>query len=206
MKKYKYIFDFDDTLFKNTEMLKPRIFSMIAKATGLSEKDIETRYYIPAVRDHFSLIEFIKELFVEKEIPEEGADSLFQEIMGESHQFLNMDLVEEMKKIPREDRFIVTTGQYDFNWSKLAYSGILEYFNISHIVVVPGEKSKAVKKICYDNKDFTVVFIDDKPRFIEELDKANIPNLQCILYDGKNLSELVRKIEGYRSDELRGIK
>ncbi|MFA6520292.1 MAG: hypothetical protein WCT44_01640 [Candidatus Paceibacterota bacterium] len=206
MAKYKYIFDFDDTLFKNTELLKPRIFSMISKATGTSEKDIETRYYTPAIRDHFSLIEFIQEFFTQKGIPQDGVDSLFKEIMSESHKFLNVELLEEIKKIPPEDCYIVTTGRQDWNWSKLAYSGILEYFIPQNIVVVPGKKSRSIRNICHENKDFTVIFIDDKSRFIEELKQEKVPNLQCLLYKGENLTELVKKIEGYRSSELRGLK
>jgi hypothetical protein len=203
----KYIFDFDDVLFKNTEMLKPRIFKMIADSAGITEKEVETEYYIPEARDSFSLMEFIMTIFQKRNVPENKADHLFQEIMVECRNFLNMELLEEVKKINKEDLFIVTTGKNEWNWSKLTYSGILEYFNINNIRVVSGDKGEAISKICDENKEDEILFVDDKTRFVEELNSLHIPNLTCVKYEqGKSLSELMEKEEMFESHEMRKLR
>src|SRR3989344_2820925 len=187
----KYIFDFDDVLFKNTEMLKPRMFQLIAVA-GIDEETIKGDYYRPEVRwQQFSLLNFIKKLFTAHNITGKDPKKLYEEIMSECHNFLNMDLVEEIKKLGKENCYIVTNGEDEFNNDKLKYSGILNYFKKYHVKIVPDDKGDVIEEICRENKNEKIFFFDDKTCFIDELKKRNIPNLTSVLYEGESLPELL---------------
>jgi len=183
----KYIFDFDDVLFKNTEMLKPRMFQLIAVA-GIDEETIKGDYYRPEVRwQQFSLLNFIKKLFTAHNITGKDPKKLYEEIMSECHNFLNMDLVEEIKKLGKENCYIVTNGEDEFNWDKLRYSGILNYINEENVRVVPDTKKDAIKEICDLNRESRVLFIDDKAQFTQDINFADCPNLTTIVYRGEKL-------------------
>ncbi|MFZ2150330.1 MAG: HAD hydrolase-like protein [Minisyncoccia bacterium] len=195
----KYIFDFDDVLFKNTDMLKPRIFHIISREAGVTEEKVKERYQ--KNRIEFSLVNFIKTFFTEPDMSK--IDHIFKDIMSESHKFLNMELIEEIKKIDKNDLYIVTNGENDFNWSKLAYSGVMEYFLTEHIEVVPGSKRDAIHKICDANPNEEIIFIDDRDYFIEDLDS---PKLKPLLYTKEtraSVHKTLRELSKNRASELR---
>src|SRR3989344_3258992 len=97
----KYIFDFDDVLFKNTKMLKPRMFRLIAEKTGKTAEEVEKAYQ--EVRKEFSLVNFIKNSLTPEGLLNEetkyqismDTDALFKEIMSECHKFLDPELMAE---------------------------------------------------------------------------------------------------------------
>src|SRR3989344_4940617 len=203
----KYIFDFDDVLFKNTKMLKPRMFRLIAEKTGKTAEEVEKAYR--KVRKEFSLVNFIKNSLTPEGLLNEekkhqidmDTDALFKEIMSECDKFLDPELIAEIKRIDKKDLYIVTNGEEKFNWEKLAYSGILEYFDISHIYVVPGPKTKAVGEICRDNPGEDILFFDDRQKFIDELDERDNPRFRAIRYEEETRSEIIELLRKWQPKE-----
>jgi|SRR3989344_5000690 len=189
----KYIFDFDDVLFKNTKMLKHHMFRLIAEA-GVPREAAEKDYYRPEVRwQQFSLKKFIRRLFSTYGIVNKDPNKLYEEIMSACHHFLNEELVAEVNRLGKENCYIVTNGEDEFNNDKLKYSGILNYFKKYHVKIVPDDKGDVIEEICRENKNEKIFFFDDKTCFIDELKKRNIPNLTSVLYEGESLPELLRK-------------
>lgn len=180
----KYIFDFDDVLFYNTAQLKPLIFSKL-KEVGVPE-DQARAYYLEVREKEFSLWDFIQTLFLRFGINAD-IESLYQEIMSSCSGFLNQEIIKVIQNKNKNDIYIVTNGEKKFNTDKLKYSGILEYFKSENIFIVPGSKNECIEKICEQFPGEDILFIEDKPKFLDNLDFQKYPNLKTILYTGQKL-------------------
>ena len=196
----KYIFDFDDVLFNNTKQFKEHMFKSIA-LTGVPESEARKHYDKPEVHGkEFSLKKFITDLFSIYEVnyPE---DALYGDIMRESRKFVNLELVEAMKKVGIENCYIVTNGDREFNTDKLVYSGMWDLLGGKRICIVPDTKRNAIEEICAKYPDEKIVFIDDKPKFLNDL--KDIPRLKTILFDEHGLVKLRAEIDNNLSQELK---
>src|SRR3989344_673275 len=148
----KYIFDFDDVLFNNTEQFKKHMFRFITEA-GVPLEVAQEYYYRPEVHgQEFSLRDFISRLFSQFgiKIPQGG---VYEAIMVRCPEFVNTELVLALKRIPRRDRYIVTNGQREFNMDKIKRSGIHELFDEENIFIVPRGKEEAIDEIRKRNAD-----------------------------------------------------
>jgi FMN phosphatase YigB (HAD superfamily) len=155
------------------------MFRLIAGA-GVSED--ETRAYYSEVREkEFSLKKFISTLFSRNDIKGIDINKLYEAIMLKSPEFMNAPLVELVKKMGKDNCYIVTNGSQEFNRDKIKYSGIDNLFE--KIYIVPGTKKEIIKEICAKNKNSKVVFIDDKLKFISDIDLKDCPNLKTIVYN-----------------------
>lgn len=178
----KYIFDFDDVLFFNTAKFKKHMYLCLEQA-GVPQ-NVAEEYYKNTGTKMFSL----KELLIHFSVPE----NLYEKILNESYNSLNKDLLEIIKKLGKENCYIVTFGHGEFQLDKLKRTGLETFF--SEIVVVSGSKKEAVEKICLKHKDEKVLFIDDKAKHFENLDLKKCPNLKTILYDEQGLEKLMTEI------------
>lgn len=183
----KYIFDFDDVLFKTTKHRLEHMFVVLQKA-GISEKDIE-EYYKKERTNFFSLKNLLAHFLMSEDV--------YEEIMKEIKNFLNDELIEMIKKLGRENCYLVTAGHEEFQKEKILRAGINPLF--AEIVVTPGTKKEAVENICAKFKNEDIVFIDDKKIFFEDLDFKKYPNLKTILYTGQNTEDLLKAIRNFNS-------
>lgn len=174
----KYIFDFDDVLFNNTAQFKTHMFNVIAKA-GVPEEQARA-YYLEVREKEFSLLDFITTLFLKNKIKNPKINDVYEEIMKESPNFVNTELINQVTKLGKENCYIVTNGEKKFNQDKINYSEIGYLFK--EIYIVPGSKKEAIQAICVENSNEEVVFVDDKVKFIEDIDLAKCPNLKTILW------------------------
>jgi hypothetical protein len=142
----KYIFDFDDVLFRTIDFKK--------------------------ILPHFP-------------IPE----NLYEEIMSGCKNFVNIELVDIVKKLEKKNCFIISYGDKEFQMDKIKRVGIEPLF--SEIIVVSESKKEAVEKVCAKYKDEKVIFIDDKAHHFENLDFKKYPNLTTILYTGQDLTSIL---------------
>jgi len=179
----KYIFDFDDVLFNNTAQFKKHMFRVIAKA-GVSE-DTARKYYLEVHEKEFSLKKFMSVLFSRYNINENKVANSYKKIMEESPDFLNIELIEKVKKLEKENCFIVTNGEREFNQDKIKYSGIGNLFK--KIYIVPGTKKEVICALCRKYKNEKVFFVDDKIKFFADLDFKKCPNLTTILYNNQTI-------------------
>lgn len=178
----KYIFDFDDVLFNNTTEFKKHMFKLIAEA-GVPEEQAR-EYYLKVREKEFSLKDFIKHLFAGKKIDE---NKLYESIMCRCPDFLNVYLFHRICELGIENCYIITNGEKQFNTDKLKYSGILSLFDPDHIYIVPGTKKDVIEQICQEYMDEKVFFIEDKIKFMEDINMQKCPNLKTILYSGQEL-------------------
>jgi len=184
----KYIFDFDDVLFNNTKQFKEHMYKCLEKA-GISRTVAET-YYTEVREKEFSLKNFISTLLLRGKVDKKMED-IYEEIMSECPNFINNELLEEIERLGKNNCYLVTYGEAEFQQDKLDRSGISMYF--SQTYVVTESKKEIISRICEKHKDEQVVFIDDKPRFLDDVDLKDSPNLIPVQYN-KDLDfrELVR--------------
>lgn len=183
----KFIFDFDDVLFNNTKQFKEHMFKIISD-TGVSNEEARA-YYLEVREKEFSLKNFIKTLFSRYHIDANKIDSTYVEIMKMSPNFVNTEILELVKRVGKENCYIVTNGEKEFNQDKIDYSGMGNFFR--EIFIVPGTKKEIIMRICKKNSTEEVYFIDDKLKFIEDIDPNQCPNLKTILYKNQNLQDIL---------------
>ena len=182
----KYIFDFDDVLFNNTKQLKEHMYACIEKA-GVPRATAEKHY--KEVRDkEFTMKKFISALFVGEKINKIGKQELYEKIMVKSKNFINLELVKVVKKIGKQNCYMVTHGNKSHQLDKIKRTGLAPLF--SEIFIVQKSKKQSIEKICARHIDEEVVFIDDKAKRFEDLDFVKYPNLRTILYTEQDLSIL----------------
>lgn|SRR3989338_732094 len=186
----KLIFDFDDTIFKNTGPFKEKIFSTLEKA-GVS-RDISEPYYREVREFEFSLKNFIAELFKREGI-EKNVEDVYEEIMSACKDCLNNDLVEIVKGASKENCYIVTNGESLYQKDKIERSGIAHLF--SEIHTVPGSKKDVIEKICEQHIKEKIIFIDNSERFFADLDMERCKNLKTVLFDENGLKNLRKLLQ-----------
>ncbi len=182
----KFIFDFDDVLFYNTDGLKKRIYFCLDKI-GIPYNESEA-YYKKIRGGEFLLKDFIFELLTKKGIKTVKTEDVYEDIMSKAPEFVNKDLTVLIKNLGKENCYLVTYGGYEFNKAKVEKSGLAPLFR--EIEIVQGSKKESVEKICEKYKDEQVFFTDDKIEFFKDLDFKKCPNLKTILYDEKGLEKL----------------
>jgi len=173
----KFIFDFDSVLFNTREFLS-YLYASIEKA-GVP-RDVAEEYYKKVGGTQFHLKNLLVHLSLRA--------SLYPEILGESKKFVNQELLAIVKKIGKENCYIVSHANEEWQLDKIKSAGIESFF--SKIVVVPESKKEAVEKICAEFNQEKVVFIDDKAKYFEDLDLKKCPNLTTILYDERGLEKI----------------
>lgn len=172
----KYIFDFDDVLFNNTKQFKEYMYGCLEKA-GIPREVAET-YYKTVRENKFWLKDFLRHFSLE--------ESMYEKMLQESKGFVNEELLALIKQIGKENCYIVTHGNEEYQRDKIRITGIK--LLVSEIIVISGSKKEAVEKICAKHKNEIVVFIDDKAKHFEDLDFIKHPNLKTVLYTGQDLS------------------
>ncbi len=175
----KFIFDFDDVLFNTTPRFKEHLRSYLEKA-GISRVAVE-EYAKNLQGKGFSLKELLNKFSVSL--------NWYKKILKNSEEFINQDLLKIIKKLGRENCYIVSFGNKEFQSDKIKRARIEDFF--LKITVVPGSKKEAIEKICAKYKDEQIIFVDDKAKHFEDLDFKKYPNLHTILYDENGLKKLL---------------
>ncbi len=186
----KLILDFDDTLSDNRQ-LKESMYSCLEEA-GVSRSASEKFYNETRVTGKpFSLKNFLFSIFTNEKIDGSVLD-VYEKIMKICPNLLDSKLLEILQKVKKENCYLVTNGDFEYQMDKIARSGVTQLFN--DIVVVPGSKKEVVEKICADHKNEKVIFIDNKQEFFADLDMDVCKNLTTILYDSSDLKNLDKEI------------
>jgi FMN phosphatase YigB (HAD superfamily) len=177
----KFIFDFDDVLFHNTKLFKEHMYACLERA-GVSRSKAEE--YYKTVRENQLTGIWLKKLLIHFSLKSD----LYEEILGKSKDFINKELLLIIKKIGKENCYIVTHGYDEWQREKIKRVSIEPFF--SEIIVVQGGKKEVIEKICAKHKDEEVIFVDDKIKHFENLDFKKCSNLKTILFDENGLEKL----------------
>src|SRR3989344_439375 len=187
----KLILDFDDVLM-DTSLLKKKISSSLYEL-GIS-KEVADNYY--EQRDKsvpFSLKSFLLSFLRKEKIESVSFVDLYEEIMVICSDILNKEVVQIAKNIGKENSFIVTNGDKEFQMDKIKKSGIESFF--SEIYITNGSKKDIIENICLKNLNEKVIFVDNKIEFFNDLDIERCKNLKTILYDVNGFENLVVEIK-----------
>ena len=187
----KLIFDFDDVIM-NTSLLKKKITSSFYKL-GVP-KEIADNYY--ELRDKnipFSLKLFLMSFLEKEKIKSVSYLELYEKIMKICPDILNKEVVQIAQNAGKENSFIVTNGDKEFQMDKIKKSGIESFF--SEIYITNGSKKDIVENICLKNLNEKVIFVDNKIEFFNDLDIERCKNLKTILYDVNGFENLVVEIK-----------
>lgn len=176
----KYIFDFDDVLFFTTRHRKEVVFPALEKA-GVPMAKLKEYYKIEREKG-FSLKKAIGHFFTNP------PKNLYEEIMARSGDFVNQDLLEIIRKIGKENCYLITFGESEFQKEKIKRAGVESLF--SQIVALLESKKEAIEEITARHRGEEVFFIDDKAYHFQNLDLEKYPNLKTILFDKHGLAKL----------------
>jgi hypothetical protein len=178
----KYIFDFDDTLF-DTKKFKKIIFDTVSKTSRTVSSRAEIENYYNEERSAgktFSLHKFLAKF---------GCEEKFDEIMHYAPFQLNQKLIDVIRKLGRENCYIVTYGDDEFQREKIKWSGIEPFFN--RIGTTTTSKNEQIAEICRMNAKDEVVFIDN----IKQKGLESISNLTPIIYSPQKIAEIIKKLD-----------
>lgn len=177
----KYIFDFDDVLFDNTEKFKKHMYTCFDDV-GVSY-DVVKKYYQIERDKGFVLKNLVDSVVRGEKIDTVSPDDLSEKIMGECKNFVNNELIDKIKLLGSSNCSVVTHGVNEYQLEKINRTGMQSLF--SNIYVVQDTKKDSVELICSKFKDDIVVFVDDKEERFADLDYVNHPNLRTVLYAGQ---------------------
>lgn len=86
----------------------------------------------------------------------------------------------------------MSQGEKEFQLDKIQHSNINHLF--SEINVVSESKKEMIERICSENQNSSIIFIDDKIEHFKDIDMGKCKNLKTILFDENGLQKLIAEI------------
>ncbi|MFA6523975.1 MAG: hypothetical protein WC264_01020 [Candidatus Paceibacterota bacterium] len=183
----KYIFDFDDVLFFNTEKFKKHMYKCFEEI-GV-QYDTVKKYYRIEKEKGWVLHNLVASVLKGENLNLISKEELTEKIMGECKNFINKELIDQIKQLETENCYMVTHGVKEYQLEKINRTGLKPLF--TQIFIVQDTKKGPVEMICEQFKDNEVVFIDDKEKRFADLDFVKYTNLRKVLYVGpKSIAEI----------------
>lgn len=187
----KYIFDFDDVLFFNTEKFKKHMYKCFEEV-GVSYETVK-KYYKEERDKGFVLGNLVISTLKGERINSISPGELTEKIMGECKNFTNNELIDVIKGLGVENCYMVTHGVMEYQLEKIHRTGLRPFFH--NISVIQDTKKGSVEAICEEFKGHEVIFVDDKEKRFADLDFKKYPNLRVVLYVGpESISEILQTI------------
>lgn len=188
--KIKLILDFDDVIFNNTKQFKKHMYLCLEK-NGITHSVAEN-YYKKVRENEFSLKNFISYLIVSEGLRKNQQKKIHEEIMHKCKNFLNMELLEVIRKMGKSNCYLITNGDKEFQKDKIKNSGVSKLF--FDIKIVPRSKKEVIEKICKENKDYDIIFLEDKEKFLNDINFRKCQNLTTVLYNEQNHKDILKRI------------
>lgn len=190
----KVIFDFDDVIF-NAKGLKDVIFSTL---TQRGYEQVSQKYEMRRQgKSPFSLYSFIR--YITAETSEANVTALYDEIMSACGMLINHEVASLIMRLGKENCYIVTNGDDLFQRDKIERSIGLDA--VQEVFIVPGGKAETIVMLCERHGNEPVIFVDDKPEFINETYAKECQNLKMVLFNENGLADLRAEIEASRIAE-----
>jgi FMN phosphatase YigB (HAD superfamily) len=189
----KLILDFDDVLL-NAKGLK-QVMCDILREEGVEngeelyeEERKSGRAFIPKEFLQRSCLASRGESFVAVDV-----DMMYEKMLDACAYLVNQELVTLIKKVGKDNCFIVSNGNQEFQENKIQRSGLDVL--VKKIVIVSGTKSLEIEQICAEFPQDSILFIDDKSINFNDINLNMCKNLKMILYKGKeSLAEVEDEI------------
>lgn len=193
----KILFDFDDILFDSASF-KQTIFLQL-ESFGISEREGMSLYQ--KCRSSFSLRKIYKETARQQGFlfSEDDVQKLYSDVFSNITTCLNVELLTLIKEIGKENCYILSAGDEDFQKLKMKSSGLLEHIAPAHVTIVRDSKKYALKAFCEKYPGEIIIFVDDKELHVEEAVSLGIPTLYSVLFDKNGIDTLKKCIVKHRN-------
>ena len=176
----KYIFNFDDVLFFNTEKFKKHMYKCFEEI-GVQYNTVMEYYKIEKEKG-WVLYNLVASVLKGENITSINKDELTEKIMEECKNFINNELIDQIKLLDVKNCYIITHGVKEYQFEKIERTGIKMLF--SRIIVVQDTKKWEIEDICQQFKDDKIIFVDDKKERFTDIDFKKYLNLRVVLYTG----------------------
>lgn len=173
----KLVLDFDGVLFNTPKMREH--FTHILERKGVDPRMTELLYMkhretgIP-----FSLKRFLWTVAVRTEVRSITEAGVYEEILKACSSFTNKELVTLAESIGRENIFILTNGDKEYQMEKIQRTVGIDFAR--EVIVVPGSKKKELEVLCDRFAQEPIIFVEDQPKFLADLTPRK--NLETILF------------------------
>src|SRR3989338_10936935 len=118
----KYIFDFDDVLFFNTEKFKKHMYKCFEEI-GV-QYDTVKKYYKIEKEKGWVLHNLVASILKGENIILISKEELTEKIMRECKNFINNELIDRLKQLEVENCYIVTHGVNEYQLEKIDRTGL----------------------------------------------------------------------------------
>jgi FMN phosphatase YigB (HAD superfamily) len=182
----KFFIDFDDVLF-NTKNFKKDLIGIFLR-NGVSEKQfVEESYW----DGRYNLEEQIKSLGNKYQVDTDKLTKDTNNLLNDLSEYVFPDVKKFLKKIRKENLFLISYGDQEIQWRKIEQSGLISSFQE---IVITSDKVKAVEDILKRHKGIKtegLYFIDDRSKYLDKI-KKELPKI---------ITVLIRRAEGRYPDE-----
>lgn len=183
----KFIFDFDDTL-SDTAQFKEYMWERLEKLGVPRAASIQSYEETRGDDTPFSLKQFLLFVFTKHDIAKTFLEDAYGQIMQISPSLLDERLLDVVRRAGKDNCYIVTNGDEEFQRDKIEKSGVRQLFR--EVFIVPGTKKETVAHICEQNPNEEIIFMENKAKFFDDLDMERCKNLKTVLWDEYGLEKL----------------
>lgn len=192
----KLFIDFDGVLFDSYVFLR----DLLKKLNTLGVDEVS---FLSAYGANYSPYRHIKTLFPKDERTKEAL-ALLESHFKDAPNYLFSDALPFLKNFRKEDVFIVSYGDSDFQMKKITSSGVLSFCSEARISQI---KSDTILEILNGRGEGEkIYFIDDRLSNLEDVSK-NVPGIKVLLLDRlrENVHEKIPYDRGENLMELSGF-
>ncbi len=191
----KILFDFDDVLF-STKEFKEHLFAWCEHREYHGSREVYQA--LRATKQPFSLKYFLQQCIPSVDLA--TVDSLCDEFALEYPKLVNAEMLHLLKSLGKENCYIVTHGDEDFQLEKITKSGIAPY--VRQVFVVQGSKDEVVQSLCAKHSNEEVIYVDDRLDFLNDISHSECPNLKTVLFNEHGKDNLEAEIQASLQEEL----
>lgn len=174
----KIFIDFDDVIF-NTYKFKNKFFSIYREA-GFTRKEVETASrnissVVPKSKEKpYSPHLHIKELKKIRPFNEVETENNVNKFLKDLRPYVFSDCLKLLESVSKNDLYLLSYGEINFQKRKIAGSGIGKYFK--RIIITKDNKINQIGKISkaenfHPKED--ILLLDDRPENLEKIERAN---------------------------------
>lgn len=187
----KAILDFDDTIFDADRFKQEALFSCFItqknEEAKIDPREVQEAYInFRKENDIFDINFFIDFIIKKFKLKQVDTDQIFLEMKSKIKSFIKKEYLAIFEKIGRENIFILSKGEHNFQMFKITLSDIID--KVDKVSIVQESKRDLVLSHCNIWRGEEVIFVDDK---IENLILGDAPDnlMQIFVGDYSKLSE-----------------
>ncbi len=199
----KLILDFDDVIF-DTKSFKIKVFSGLVDV-GVTSNSVESIYQ--KQRSAFNITTLYREVIrcAGIAMSQEELEKKIEAVLQDLHNYVDERLIQMINNTGKENCYILTAGEGEFQKQKLLYSGVLSLIPNEQIIIVGSDKKENLRLVCGLYPNEPIIFADDKEINIQDAQSLMIPNLFAVQYDERGFEKLSEAVSSH-SEQSREVR